>query len=499
MATERFPLASPNLRPARWRIDWLTLALVLGVIGLGLASALAVGQLGPLVLLSIPLMLLFAAALGQPEMGLAAFLIITVTQLSNVGIQFYGFPSLAQPLAGLLLLLILVRTAISGERPLGWLRAGPLLFLYGLVWFASLLHAANFEAASQTFIGFAKDALGGVIVIYFIQQPASLKGAVWALILAGLFMGGISALQSLTGSYDQAFFGFGNWQAQNSGDVSRYRLTGPYDNPNAYAQVLVVLIPLALDRFWQERRLALRLVAGLAFLVSVFTVFQTYSRGGFLSMVFALGVLLVLRRPNVFPLLLTLVLGLFLLQFLPNTYSSRLLTLLEFTPSSAAELSDPSFRGRASENTSAWQMFQDHPLLGVGLGNFRDNYQTYSRNLGLDERRTPRSPASLYLELLAEQGLVGTILFLFLTGLIFREMWQARKNFQAAGLADESYLVSALVAGLAGYLFAAIFKNSAYANVFWVLVGIALASGQVALTSRQRVLDQVAETRGLAG
>lgn len=491
MAAEHLPLALPSRR----RIDWVTLVLALLVVGLGVASALAVGQLGPLVLLAIPLMLIFASAVGQPQLGLAAFLVITVTQLSNVGIKYYGFPSLAQPLAGLLLLLIVVRMALSGERPLGWLRAGPILILYALIWFASLLHAANFEAASQTFIGFAKDALGAVIVIYFIQEPTSFKNALWALLLAVLFMGGISVFQALTGTYQQPYFGFGNWQAQNTGDVGRYRLTGPYDNPNAYAQVLVAIIPLALDRVWQERRFFMRLLAGLIFAIGVLTVFLTYSRGGFLSMLFALGVLLVLRRPNFFPLLITAVLAYGLLQFLPTAYTSRLATLLEFSPTSDTALSDPSFRGRSSENTSAWQMFLDHPWLGVGLGNFKDNYQTYSRTLGLDPRRTPRSPASLYLELLAEQGLVGTLLFAFLTGLIFRELWRARKNFQLAGLNDEGHLVSALFAGFAGYLFAAIFKNSAYANVFWVLVGIALATGQVALASRQRVIDQASDLR----
>jgi O-antigen ligase len=458
--------------------------------------ALSVGEFGPLVLLAIPLIFVFIAALGWPELGLVAFIAITFVQLSNVGIKTYGLPSLAQPLAGLLMLLILVRIALYGERPLGWLRAGPILIIYVVVWFASLLHADNYLSASDAFVGFIKDALGAVIVIFFIQKPSSLKGAIWAVIIAGLFMGAISAFQALTGTYNNNYFGFGGWESQNSGDVNRNRLTGPYGNPNAYAQVLVFIIPLALDRLWHERHVVLRTLAGMTLVLGVLTIFFTYSRGGFLALLFALGVLLALRRPNFFPLVITFVLAYTVSQFLPDSYTSRITTLFQLAPAQSNTVTDVSFVGRTSENTAAWRMFIDHPILGVGLGNFKDNYQDYARDIGLDRRRVPRSPASLYLELLSEQGVVGTVIFIFLTGLIFREMVSARNNFRRTGLIDHSFMVMALISGFSGYLFSAIFKNSAYSNVFWVIVGLAIAAGQVAYNSRQQAFD---EGRGTLG
>jgi O-antigen ligase len=479
---------NPKQTTPRW-IDWPSIVLVVLTLALSVAIAISIGEFGPLVLLAIPLLFVFIAAFGQPELGLVAFIAITFTQLSNVGIKFYSFPSLAKPLAGLLLLLILVRIALYGERPLGWVRAGPILVVYASVWFASLLHAGNFLAAYQSFVGFAKDALGAVIVIYFIQRPSSLKGAIWAVIIAGLFMGAISVFQAFTGTYDNLYFGFGGWQAQNTGEIGRNRLTGPYDNPNAYAQILVFIVPLALDRVWNERNIILRILAGATVFVSVLAIFFTYSRGGFLSLVFALGVLLALRRPSFFPLVLTLGLVLGLLQFLPDTYTSRIASLFQLAPTQNSQLTDPSLIGRTSENTTAWRMFLDHPLLGVGLGNFKDNYQNYSRELGLDQRRAPRNPASLYLELLSEQGIIGILIFILLLALIFREMRSAQINFQLLGMNDYSFMGSALAAGFAGYMFSAIFKNSAYSNVFWVIVGISLAAGQVAYNSRQQTLD----------
>ena len=95
----------PEQAASKW-IDWPTIVLVILTFVLGVAIAISVGEIGPLVILAVPLVFIFVAALGQPELGLAAFIAITFAQVSNIGIKYYGFPSLAQPLAGLLMLLI---------------------------------------------------------------------------------------------------------------------------------------------------------------------------------------------------------------------------------------------------------------------------------------------------------------------------------------------------------------------------------------------------------
>ena len=92
---------------------------------------------------------------------------------------------------------------------------------------------------------------------------------VGAIILAGAFMGSISVFQYLTNTFDNAYFGFGNWITEVAGQVERSRIAGPFSNPNAYAQTLVVVVPLALDQLWHEHRSLLRLLAAWALAVSV--------------------------------------------------------------------------------------------------------------------------------------------------------------------------------------------------------------------------------------
>jgi len=84
---------------------------------------------------------------------------------------------------------------------------------------------------------------------------------------------------------------------------------------------------------------------------------------------------------------------------------------------------------------------------------------------------------------------VGILIFFVLLLIVVRGLWVAKKQFTAARLDDQAHLSAALLAGFAGYMFSAIFKNSAYSNVFWVIVGLAVAAGQVAWNEHQKKLE----------
>jgi putative inorganic carbon (hco3(-)) transporter len=226
------------------------------------------------------------------------------------------------------------------------------------------------------------------------------------------------------------------------------------------------------------------MVALYASVITALAMIYTDSRGGFANMVFTILIFFMFNRPRLPALLITVILAAFLLRFLPANYTDRILTLTELNPFSqnSTALYDESFRGRTSENLAAWQMFLDHPILGVGLNNYSEYYQDYSRGIGLDNRREARDPASLYLQLLADQGLVGTFVFLAMVTWVFVNLLRAYGDFRSAGVRDEAYITSALFAALAGYMFMAIYRNNAYTNVFWMLIAVCIAASQVAVT-----------------
>ncbi len=477
-------ISSPIYRFFLSRDNALSGIFLAAAIILGCVVAVIGKQVGWVGLAAAPALLFVMMVLIQPEIGLVAFVFIVVIQLTPVINNNYpGIPSPAFLLLGLLVFMILWRMVVYGDRSMGWKRAS-VIFVIIVFWLLSVLVAEDFGLAFDKFRKFAENALLVFVVLFFVQRPMSLRNVIWTLLAAGIFMATISIIQNLTSTYDNNYWGFGTWESSSVDGVSNHRLAGPFGNPNAYAQVLVMLVPLALDRLWHEKDPRFRLLAVWAFGACILAVFLTYSRNGFVTLLFTLGFLFVMRRPGVLPLMLSMILMLVLFQVLPASYTDRITTLFQFSSSnSLQQVSDESFRGRLSENIAAWRMFQDHPLLGVGLDNFQVNYQNYSRQIGLDPRRVERTPASFYLELLAEQGLIGTTIFISFLVMVFWTLWKSRLRFQSIGMVDEAYMALAFMSGLAGYMVFYVSKNSSYSNVFWLLLGIALSIGQIAESS----------------
>ncbi len=479
MKQDRFLIFQFFNLPSSWDRRLLVLFVGLGLIAGGLVAVVG-AQLGWTGLLAIPMLLFVVAILIRPELALSAFVFIVYIQLNLVLTKFHpGIPSPAIPLLGVLILLIIWRMVVYGDRAGGWKQASIILVVM-ISWFFSVLIADNSALALLKLQKFMENAILAFVVVFFVQRPSSLRRVIWVLLAAGIFMGTISVFQNLTSTFGNNYWGFGGWGEATTAGTSSHRLTGPYGNPNGYAQVLVLLVPLALDRLWHEKELRFRLLAGYALAVCALTIFFTYSRNGFITLVFTLGFLVVMRRPRIIPLALSVAFGFILILFLPASYTQRITTLFQFSSSSTNHISDVSFQGRISENIAAWMMFRDHPFFGVGLDNFQVNYQDYSRQIGLDSRRDARSPASFYLELLSEQGLVGTAIFLAFMAIVFRSVWRARHLFQFIGMKNEEYMSLAFLSGLAGYMVFYISKNSAYPNVFWILLGIAFSIAQVA-------------------
>ncbi len=454
----------------------------------GLVVAVVGGEFGWISLFAIPALVVGFGILRQPDFGVAAFSVVVYLQLKRaISLYHPGFPGFltpAYPLLASLLFLMVWKFFIYGDRPEAWKRAS-MIFVLMAFWLFSAITSGDPAQGILKFQSYVENSLFAFVITFFLQRPRSLRSVIWSFLLAGIFVAGLTVFQNLTSTFSNNYAGFAQWEYSSTGGTTNHRAAGMYGNANAYAQSLVVLVPLALDRLWHEKKTFLRLVAALALVLCTLGIVFTYSRNGFLTLVFTLGFLIAVRRPNIMPLALTGILALVLLQFLPATYTERLTSLVQFSSSnSTSVISDQSFRGRLSENLAALQMFQDNPIFGVGLDNYEVNYQSYSRKIGLDPRRTARAPASFYLELLSEQGLVGTTLFLFFMVMIFRSIWRARKIFELLGMENDAHLVLAFFAGLLGYMFFYISKSGSYSNAFWILLGIGLSFEQVAKNSR---------------
>lgn len=452
----------------------------------------------PLFLILAAVGLLIAlSVLLKPELGLLILLFITYTRVFEVLNPNEGSLSLYTAYLGFLAGVVVLRWFFWGEGVNGWHMPALFLGLFGFMILASFLYAEDESVVATNFIYFIKDALMVLLIVVLLRRATTLRTAVWVLLAAGIFLGSITVFQQATGTFDNNYWGFGQVKVANIvEDVQGNRIEGPGLDPNTYGQYMLILVPLAWDRIWSEKKKLLRLLAGWAFVVSALSIVFTFSRGIFIGLALVILLLLIQKRPRPGVVLITLVLGALMIPLIPPQYTDRLRTLTYIVPgvgnaeqqglSDVREATqDVSFRGRLSENIVGWRMSLDHPILGVGYGNFKTHYQSYSRPLGLDSRREGRSAHNLYLEIFAELGIVGLAWLFALQWVVFRGLMRAKDIFHRLGLNKVSGIPAALLVSLAGFLFTSIFLHMVYPRYFWLFYAVLLAVPSVA----ERELD----------
>lgn len=475
----------------RWQILIFTaLSVILGLlVGLTVGRTSNTALLYAIAFASIVVLLTIA----NLEFGLLVFIVLTYLRISDIAVHNYGTPSLARLFIALLVLSLALRWAVSGQLPKGWIKPAVLVLAYALVIFGSIIYAADLASAQGAAADFWKDGLITILVVALIQKKGTFRNVVWALIMAGIFVGSLSVYQYLTGTFDNNYLGFAEAPVQNIvGQTEGNRVAGPIGDPNFYAQILVVLIPLAINRMVSEKSILLKLLAGYGVFIISLSILYTFSRGGVIALLAALIALAFYRPPRLWVIGVMVAVVWVAGLLMPSTFIDRMATVTDVLTGEQDPRSEVSFRGRSSEMLSAWYMFLDHPLLGVGANNYPVNYQTYARKLGLDNRATLREPHNLFIQIAAETGILGLLVFGFILYYIFRCIHLTRKGFAKIGDRDTFDLIGAFSAALIGYLAAAMFIHGAYPRYFWLLAGIGMALPQVLKHS-----FQLLENKGL--
>lgn len=449
-------------------------ACVLGVLAAGASRnplPLALAVFAALVLLSIRV----------PELGLGALTFVVFTNAPSVLTESQALPSITEPLLLVLWGGVLWRALRGGDDP--WPRASlglaaRLMGAYGLVLVASVLWASDVTAAVEGVTTYWRDLAAVFTVLVLVRTPRTLAAAVWGVVAAAGFLSAIALFQFATQTFHVDYWGFGRASVEQIvGRTDDWRISGAFDDPNVFAQVMLLAVPLALDRFLHARSAPAR-VAGLAVAGSAaLTVLFTFSRGGLVGLVVVAVAVFVLNPPKPALVVAGAVILLAALVVTPPEYTARLAEVRESVPGlDGGSQDDPAIRGRTSEMIVGWQMFVDHPLLGVGYANYPVHYQEYSKYLGIDPRREERHAHSLALEIGSETGVLGLGVFAVVGWTAAAGVVRARRRLAAAGRDADRGLVDALGLALVAYAVTSLFLHAAYGRILWTLVALALAA-----------------------
>jgi putative inorganic carbon (hco3(-)) transporter len=434
------------------------------------------------------------------EVAALAFFFIFYANLAVVASQFHDVPQVLASSIALLLLFPIGKYLLIDRQPLVITPVLPLVLAFlGALFLAAALSSEPVVARKAVVTYLTEGLLLYLLVSNAVRTTRTLNRVVWVLIIAGSLLGAVSIYQELTHTYANTYGGLAQVDRVESGGgfniapqdseekILRPRLGGPLGSENRYAQIMVVLMPLALIRVFRERSRRLRLLAAGASLLILGGLLLTFSRGAAVGLGATLVLMALLREIKLRQIVVLFAAVTAVVALAIPDYVTRLSSLQGVTGISTTDDSgypDRAVLGRATENLAAWYTFLDNPLTGVGPGvYFREYSQEYANRLGLRYLESERRGHSLYLEMAADMGIIGLGAFLamVLTALayLYRNMryWHERDR-------ERSMLASSFFFALIAYLGTAFFLHLSYQRYFWLL--LALASSAIWALEHER-------------
>ncbi|MBF4695147.1 O-antigen ligase family protein [Fusibacter ferrireducens] len=253
----------------------------------------------------------------------------------------------------------------------------------------------------------------------------------------------------------------------------RYRsfFMGTYTDPNHAATFLGLNTFLFFGFSTNEKKKLLRNLYLFMGIISSFLILLTDSRGGLIAIVLAyicFGVLHFRKLYGYGKELLLAIWGMILVAFTldhfisQNTFISKLYySFVNF---------ESGLGTREALCKTAWQMALDHPLLGVGRGNYRLNSLPYFEKLNF--KYIDNIPHNTYVGLFAETGILGLILFFIPIGVILVysvRTFKKNQNKSSLHLWGSIFCSILIIVGVQGSIL-----NVENQRVLWFLMGLIL-------------------------
>jgi O-antigen ligase len=256
------------------------------------------------------------------------------------------------------------------------------------------------------------------------------------------------------------------------------RLAGGVGDPNELAAFLLPALALAGFSLASARTPSARLWLVAACVVATAGIFLTGSRGGLIGLgVMLLAAVVFAGSVRLHAVCLALVLAVVAFGYFalaaPVETRAR---ITGFTSSGGT--------GRLDLWSVAIQATRDHPLTGVGAGNFRIVEPVYAaETLSLTNVELivdkPKAVHNTPLELLVELGPIGAALFAAIILAAIASALGAAHSFARARLREAELQARGLLVGMTGMLAALCFVSGQAKEQVWVLLGLAFALGSL--------------------
>jgi O-antigen ligase len=443
--------------------------LALGVLGLAALTG-AMAGLSPKYAVAAALGLVYVVLVLQSlELGLAVFVVLTFLE----SISAFSGLSLAKAAGGLLAFSWLARIAtrdrgeerrFAADHP----ALSAALIALGAWAMVSVLWAERTDMA----LGDGQRWVLNLVLFPIVYTAVRDRRAVhW---IFGLFIVGglLSAAAGIAGGVDTA-----------GADAGRLEGSGVNSNELGELLIVIVIIGAALGALRDLRPPARGLAfAGAGF--GIIALLLTVSRGAIVGLLVALLVAPVLAGPGR---------RVGATAFVALALFGGVVYLGVFAPQARERITQSDTTG--SGRTDIWKLglriVADKPLLGVGAGNYANSTVHYLLEPGTVRRSDyivddPKAAHNVYLQVQAELGAVGSLLFAGILAAVLWGLLDAARRFAEVGERSLELLSRALLIALCGLLAALFFSTAVYSKQLWLLLGTGVALRALAVEVSRR-------------
>jgi len=320
---------------------------------------------------------------------------------------------------------------IAGILTLIQEKANILILLFLAITFISLINARYFEnEAFQELSLRVKMLILYFLIFAIIKDRRSLKAAIFVFIIGSIFTTGVGLYELATGkSFFAESYRYGYISQKMATGLAQTtyggagRVQGLYSDPGFHAHAIVIFFGLTIPWLFYARSKKIKILASILITCYAMNVIGTGARVGWVSLAFSFLIFLLVIKHRykyvVGPISILLVILIFLALF--RTTDAPTFERLQYGK-------DKSFSWRLDTYRQGIEMVRDHPLLGVGTGNYLAEYHNYLSETPNLSRYFMGWLHNSYLQIWAENGTIGLGVFLIFFLTIFFGLLTAYLN-----------------------------------------------------------------------
>ncbi len=219
------------------------------------------------------------------------------------------------------------------------------------------------------------------------------------------------------------------WSTEGGWDPHTGRLLGTWLDPNFLAGFLGLMIPVMIGQWYQDQNFKTRFPLGILIFISLWALFLTFSRSGYLATSIGMSLFFVFRDPKV------LIIAVFFagLGIISSERAQTRLENMSGTISALIFRNTDEIDPTASLRLQSWQqslaLWKKQPIIGIGYNTYR--YQAAEEGIVDENYFSAGGSDSTHLTVLVTTGILGFLAFLYFFGTLiwsnFLQFWH-KKN-----------------------------------------------------------------------